>query len=160
MNDHLAYRLMISFLVAFYSGLPGLWMAGLIKRKNITFFNAVKNYELTRNLNIYKFLGIDLFVYCIKNSFFKSFNTKIKITRRPNVNEINDLLNELAISELCHIFGFAFVLIFQMTILTVSNWYDMLIFTSVFNIILNVYPVLLQERNKLRLKSLSNALQE
>jgi hypothetical protein len=36
----------------------------------------------------------------------------------------------------------------------------MLLFPIIFNIIFNVYPVLLQERNKLRLKTLSDALKD
>jgi hypothetical protein len=156
MKEHLVYRLVISFLLAFYSGLPGLWIAEVLMKKETGLFYAIKNFELTKKADIYKFLGIGFFVYCIKNTFFRRFNTKIRITKRPTIMEVNDLLNELTVSEICHLLGFTFVLVIQMIILTVSGLYDLLLFSSLFNLIFNVYPVLLQERNKLRLKNFAN----
>jgi len=157
--EHLTYRLTMSFLLVFYSGLPGLWIAHMIRRKNTPLFHAIRNYQLTRHATFYNFLGIGLFVYCIKNTFFKRFNTKISITKRPRVDEISKLLDELTISELCHILGFLFVLIFQIVTTVVYRWYDVFLYLTIFNTILNLYPVLLQERNKLRLKALSHTLQ-
>ena len=149
--------LVIGFLVAFYSGLPGLWIAKVMVKRNVRFFYAVKNFELTKNLTVYKFLRIDFFVYCIKNTFFRHFNTKIRMTKRPNLNEVDELRNELTISEICHVFGFVFVVIFQIVVLITSSLYDLLLFSSIFNIVFNLYPVLLQERNKLRLINFSNS---
>jgi hypothetical protein len=156
MNEQSVYSLCISFIVSFYSGLPGLWIAEIMRKKKSPFFNGIKNFELTKNSSFYKLLGLDFFTYCIKNTFFRHFNTKIRITKRPNINEINDLLNEVTISEICHLLGFMFVLIFQIISLITLGSYHMILFSSIFNTIFNVYPVLLQERNKLKLKNFSN----
>ena len=145
-------KLLISFLVAFYSGLPGLWVTAIMRRRNSSFFNDVMNFELTRSARFYQLLGLDLFAYCVKNTFFRHFNKKIRITKRPTLNEVDQLLIELTISEMCHLFGFAFVVLFQIAILAILRSYEMVIFSSIFNMIFNVYPVLLQERNKLRLR--------
>jgi hypothetical protein len=55
-------------------------------------------------------------------------------------------------SELCHLFGFAIVLVFQIVILILDR-YAMFVFSFIFNTTFNPYPILLQERNKLRIKT-------
>ena len=158
MNEQLIFRLSQSLLIAIYSGLPGLWIAIIIRKKNWSFFYRVKNFEITKNAGFYKLLGLDFFTYCVKNTFFRHCNTKIKITKKPDINEVDNLLNEITISELCHIFGFLIVLLFQITVLILSL-YDMFFSSIVFNTIFNVYPILLQERNKLRLRNFLKILQ-
>lgn len=154
MNEHLVYWFNVSFLVAFYSGLPGLWIAQIMRKKDSPFFYAVKNFELTKNDNFYKLLGLNFFTFCLKNSFFRHFNKKIKLTKRPTGIQVNDLINEITLSEICHVFGFLFVLIFQILVFIKTERFHVLVFASIFNIIFNVYPVLLQERNKSRFKNL------
>lgn len=159
MNEQLVFRLCISILIPVYSGLPGLWIAEILRKTNSSFFYSVKNFEITKNIGFYKRLRLDLFTYCIKNTFFRHCNTKIRITKKPTIDEIDKLLNEITISELCHVFGFIFVLLFQITALALVL-YDMLFPSLLFNIIFNVYPVLHQERNKLKLRNLLTVLQK
>lgn len=158
MNEQLVFRLCISVLIPVYSGLPGLWIAEIMRKTNCSFFYSVKNFEITKNVRFYKILGLDFFTYCVKNTFFRHCNTKIKISKKPDINEIDKLLDEITISELCHIFGFIFVLVFQITAL-ILGLYDMFFSSILFNIIFNVYPVLLQERNKFRLRNFLKILQ-
>ena len=158
MNEQLVFRLCISILIPVYSGLPGLWIAEIMRKKNSSFFYSVKNFEITKNIGFYKRLGLDFFTYCVKNTFFRHCNTKIRIPKKPSIDEIDKLLNEITISELCHIFGFIFVVLFQITAL-ILGLYDMLFSSILFNIIFNVYPVLLQERNKLRLRNFLKILE-
>lgn len=152
MNEQLGFRLCISILIPVYSGLPGLWIAIIMRKKNSSFFYYVKNFEITKNVSFYKLLGLDFFTYCVKNTFFRHCNTKIRITKKPNIDEVDRLLNEITISELCHIFGFIFVLLFQIATL-ILGLYDMFFSSILFNTIFNIYPILLQERNKLRLRN-------
>lgn len=158
MNEQLVFRLCISVLIPIYSGLPGLWIAEIIRKKNSSFFYSVKNFELTKNIGFYKFLGLDFFTYIVKNTFFRHCNTKIKITKKPTIDEADKLLNEITISELCHFFGLVFVLLFQITVL-ILGLYDMLFTSLLFNTIFNIYPILLQERNKLRLRNFLKVLE-
>lgn len=152
MNENSGYQLCISLFVTIYSGLPGLWIAEILRKQNASFFYSVKNFAITKNIDFYKRLKLDFFVYCIKNTFFKHCNIKIRISKKPNISEIDKLLNEITISELCHFFGFVFVVVFQITALFLGL-YIMLFSSFLFNTIFNVYPVLLQERNKLRLRN-------
>ena len=158
MNEQLIFRLFQSLLIAIYSGLPGLWIAIIIRKKNWSFFYRVKNFEITKNVNFYKLLGLDFFTYCVKNTFFRHCNKKIRIPKKPTIDEVDKLLNEITISELCHIFGFIFVVLFQITVL-ILGLYDMFFSSVLFNTVFNIYPILLQERNKLRLKNLLKILQ-
>lgn len=144
-------------MIAIYSGLPGLWIAEIIRKYNCSFFYSAKNFEITKNIGFYKLLKLDLFTYCVKNTFFRHCNTKIKITKKPTIQEIYKLLNEITISELCHFFGFIFVLIYQIVTLILSL-YEMFFSSILFNTIFNVYPILLQERNKLRLRNFLSIL--
>ncbi|PKB17952.1 hypothetical protein [Flavobacterium sp. 5] len=156
MNQQLVYQI-ISLMIAIYSGLPGLWIAEIIRKYNCSFFYSAKNFEITKNIGFYKLLKLDLFTYCVKNTFFRHCNTKIKITKKPTIQEIYKLLNEITISELCHFFGFIFVLIYQIVTLILSL-YEMFFSSILFNTIFNVYPILLQERNKLRLRNFLSIL--
>lgn len=158
MKEQLVFRLCNSVLIPIYSGLPGLWIAEIMRKTNSSFFYSVKNFEITKNIGFYKRMGLNFFTYCAKNTFFRHCNTKIKISKKPDINEIDKLLNEITISELCHIFGFIFVLLFQIIAL-ILGLYDMLFTSLLFNIIFNVYPILLQERNKLRLRNFLKILQ-
>ena len=158
MNQPLVYEIGIPLFIAIYSGLPGLWIAEILRKRNSSFFYCVKNFELTKKVEFYKLLKLDLFTFFVKNTFFRHCNTKIRITKRPNIDEIDKLLNEITISELCHFFGFIFVLLFQIAIL-ISGFYVMFFSSILFNTIFNLYPILLQERNKLRLKNLLVILQ-
>lgn len=128
------------------------------EKKNSSFFYCVKNFEITKNVGFYKLLGLDLFTYWGKNTFFRHCNTKIQITKKLNINEVDNLLNEITISELCHIFGFIFVLLFQIIAL-VLGLYNMFFVSLLFNTIFNVYPILLKERNKLKLRNFLKILE-
>ena len=140
------------FVVAFYSGLPGLWVAEKLRKKDSTLFHSVMRFQLTENVNLYKLVGLDFFVFCIKNTFFKHLNKKIKITKRLNLSEANNLLYEMTVSEICHLVGFLIVILFQIVFFFMSERMDVLISSTIFNIIFNLYPVLVQERNKLRIR--------
>lgn len=155
MSAFLLYKVVLSFLVTFYSGLPGLWLAEKMFKRGSAYFYLLKEFTLTQNVYLYRFLAVDVFVYCLKNSFFRHFNTKIRITKAPGLDEIDELLDQIAVSELCHLFGLMFVLIFQIIAVVASGSFDLVIYSSFFNLIFNVYPILLQERNKLRLKNFS-----
>lgn len=152
MDDQVVFRLCISVLIPIYSGLPGLWIAEIMRKQNASFFYFVKNFELTKNIDFYKRLKLDFFVFCIKNTFFRHCNTKIRIPKKHDINEIDKLLNEITISELCHFFGFVFVLVFQIAVL-ILGMYDMFFSSILFNTIFNIYPILVQERNKLWLRN-------
>lgn len=145
-------------MIAIYSGLPGLWIAEILRKGNCSFFYYAKNFQITKNVEFYKLLRLDLFTYCVKNTFFRHCNTKIKITKKPTIQEIDKLLDEITISELCHFFGFIFVLLFQIAAL-ILGLHAMFFASILFNTVFNLYPILLQERNKLRLKNLLIILQ-
>ncbi|PJJ07258.1 hypothetical protein CLU83_0416 [Flavobacterium sp. 1] len=159
MNEQLVFQLCISVLIPIYSGLPGLWIAQIMRKTNSSFFYSVKNFEMTKNIGFYKRLRLDLFTYFVKNTFFRHCNTKIKITKKPSINEADQLLNEITISELCHLFGFIFVLIFQIGTL-ILDLYTMFFCSLLFNTIFNIYPIFLQECNKLRLRNFLKILQQ
>ena len=158
MNEQLVHQICIPLFIAIYSGLPGLWIAEIMRKKNASFFYSVKNFELTKNVGFYKLLGLDLFTYCVKNTFFKHCNTKIKITKKPTLQEADKLLNEITISELCHFFGCMLVILFQIAAL-IWELYEIFFFSLLFNTIFNIYPILLQERNKLRIRNFLKILQ-
>lgn len=139
MNEQLIFQLCMSVLIPIYSGLPGLWIAEIMRKQNASFFYFVKNFEITKNIGLYKRLRLDLFTYCVKNTFFRHCNTKIKITKKPTTDEADKLLNEITVSELCHIFGFIFVPLFQIITLFLGL-YDMFFSSILFNTIFNVYP--------------------
>jgi hypothetical protein len=143
--------LSFSILVAvFISGPMGLWLVNKMDKKGIL-FTTIKNWQLTNQLWIYKLIGLSVFAWFVNETFFKHFNTKIKINRRPNRDDINQLKTEMTIAEICHLIGFVFVLPIQLIGFLLYGFNSLFYFLLILNVIFNLYPVLLQEHNKTRL---------
>lgn len=98
-------------------------------------------------------IGLGAFKWIVKNTFFKYFNQKLKLNRKIELTELNELRKEMTFSEINHLIGFAFVTIFAFVKFSNGNYLFALIIMIV-NILLNLYPSLLQQENKRRIDKL------
>ncbi len=117
--------------------------------KHLQHLNFINN-DLVNNL-----IGLKFFKWIVKNTFFKFFNQKIKIDN-PNVDLIQ-LRSEMTKSEIDHLIAFIFVCFFVFKELFVGSLLFSFIILSV-NILMNLYPSLLQQENKRRLDRLSRLI--
>lgn len=86
----------------------------------------------------------------MKNTYFKYFNQKLKLKNKVETIELNELRKEMTISEIDHLIGFTFVTIFALVKL-INGFYLFGLVIMIVNILLNLYPSLLQQENKRRI---------
>lgn len=143
--------IMFGIAVSFIS-----WIVGM-------FFNAVltktKYYEKLSNLNIItskslnRNIGVGVIKWYILHTPFKYFNQKLKVKGKAGVSQLNELRKEMTYAEIGHLIGFIFVSVFVVVNLFRANYLGALI-VMVINILMNLYPSLLQQENKRRIDRL------
>ncbi len=109
-----------------------------IKLSNLNFITSEKANNI---------LGIGAFKWIVKNTFFKFFNPNLKLSRRPDVLQLMALRKQMTTAEINHLIAFACVAIFALVILVKGKFLLALIMILV-NILMNLYPSLLQQENK------------
>ncbi|GGB69411.1 hypothetical protein GCM10007424_06750 [Flavobacterium suaedae] len=132
------------------------WLVGM-------FFNVVlaktRYYEKLSNLNILKSkslnrnIGVGVIKWYILNTPFKYFNQKLKVDGKAGVSQLNELRKEMTYAELGYLIGFIFVSVFIVVNLVKANYLAALII-MIINILMNLYPSLLQQQNKRRIDRL------
>lgn len=148
--------LLLSISITFISWIIGMSINAVLRKtefynKNLSSLNFIKS----ENLN--KIIGIGIFKWIVKNTFFKYLNQKLKLKKKIEKTDLNKLRNEMAITEIDHLIGFFFVTIFVFVKFFNFNYLFGLIMMTV-NILMNLYPSLLQQENKRRIDKLIKKL--
>jgi hypothetical protein len=98
-----------------------------------------------------KIIGIKYFKWIVKNTFFKFFNQNIKVDNKKT--DLAVIRNEMTFSEISHLIGFVFVTIFAVyKSFSVSIVFGLAMMIG--NLLMNLYPSLLQQENKRRIDQL------
>ncbi|WP_262710669.1 glycosyl-4,4'-diaponeurosporenoate acyltransferase CrtO family protein [Echinicola rosea] len=115
------------------------------------FYNRLSHLNFIESKTVNKYIGLFYFKWVVKNTFFKFFNQKIKIQNKNT--SLADIRREMTIAEISHLIGFIFVAVIavlkSISVNPVCGATIMLV-----NIIMNLYPALLQQENKRRLDKL------
>ncbi len=93
---------------------------------------------------------MNAFKWVVKNTFFRFFNQKLTLKKKIERADLITLRNEMTVSEIDHLIGFGFVCFFAVQkTLTVDLLFGITI--MIVNILMNLYPSLLQQQNKRRI---------
>jgi hypothetical protein len=138
-----------SISIAFISWIVGMVLNELIKKK--PFYSHLSTLNFIKNEKFNQYIGLEFFKSIVKNTFFKYFNQKLKLKNK--VSSLSKLRNEMTFSEISHLIGFGFVTIFALIEFTNGNYLFGLIIMIV-NLFMNLYPSLLQQKNKRRIDKL------
>ena len=122
-------------------------------RKTNFYNNKLSNLNFIKSENLNKIIGLELFKWIVKNTFFKFFNQKLKLKNKIEKTDLNTLRTEMTISEIDHLIGFVFVTVFACIKFFNFNYLFGLSIMIV-NILMNLYPSLLQQENKRRIDKL------
>jgi hypothetical protein len=98
-------------------------------------------------------IGLDLLTWVVKNTFFKFFNQSLKLDKTADISALKNLRKEMTIAEISHLIGFIFVLVFAIYKGISHNFLFGLVVMGM-NILMNLYPSLLQQKNKRRIDRL------
>ena len=121
--------------------------------KNKPYYTNLSNLNFIKSDKLNKIIGLGLFKWIVKNTFFKWFNQKLKLKNRIEIAELKELRTEMTYSEISHLIGFGFVTIFAVVKFSKGDYLFGLIIMIV-NMAMNMYPSLLQQENKRRIDRL------
>ena len=148
--------LTFSFAISVISWIVGMVMnAGLIKTPFYKQYLTKLNFITDENLN--RYIGIGTFKWIIIHSLFKYFNPKLSLKKKIMPSELPDLRNEMTIAEISHLIGFVFVMGFIL-VKVGQGYYLFALIMLIVNILMNLYPSLLQQQNKRRIDKYSKLL--
>ena len=144
MIKYLTFGISISFIS---------WMVGMIINSILMktkYYKKLSNLNFIPSKSINKKIGIEYFKWIIKNSFFKFFNQKIKLNKKT---ELTVIRREMTLAEISHLIGFFFVIIFA-TYKSITHNFLFGFTIMIVNVLMNLYPSLLQQENKRRIDKL------
>lgn len=155
MNGYISFSIMIVIVS---------WIIGLIlivPLKKTTFYTRnLSNLNFIKSELVNKYMGVGIIKWMVKNTFFKFFNPNLKLNRTNKISreKLAYLRSEMTSAEIGHLIGFAFVCIFAlMKLINLDFLFGFTI--MVINILMNLYPSLLQQENKRRIDKLSKLLE-
>ena len=132
--------------MSFISWIVGMILNSILMRTE--YYKKLSNLNFIKSKTLNKNIGIKYFKWIVKNTFFKFFNQKIKLENRDA--DLTEIRNEMTLSEISHLIGFIFVTIFA----TYKSFSVGILFgltMMIPNVLMNLYPSLLQQENKRRI---------
>ncbi len=130
------------------------WIVGLIINSVLVkteYYKKISNLNFIASETLNKIIGIEYFKWIVKNTFFKFFNQKIKL--KDNKTELTEIRKEMTIAEIGHLIGFIFVTVFAIY-KSFSHNFSFGLIIMIVNVLMNLYPALLQQENKRRIDKL------
>ena len=143
------HYLTFSISITFISWIVGMIFNALIKDQ--TFYNKLSSLNFIKDEKINTVVGLKWFKWIVKNTFFKYFNQKLKVNDKST--HLGDLRKEMTVSEISHLIGFGFVTLFAV-VKSFESHYLFALTIMIINVLMNLYPSLLQQENKRRIDKL------
>jgi len=145
-----------SVFITFFSWIFGMLL--YLPIRNTSFHDrALCNLNFIQSEELQNRIGLEAFKWVVKNTFFKLFNPKLNLQRnsRNQEHDLKHLRVEMVSAELSHLIAFILICIVSVLVgLIQSIWFGFTLL--VVNILMNLYPVLLQQRNKRRIDRFLN----
>ena len=137
--------------MSFISWIVGMVFNGILMKTK--YYEKVSNLNFIKNKRLNKRIGIKYFKLIVKNTFFKFFNQKIKLEIKNA--DLTEIRREMTLSKISHLIGFVFVVIVAIhKSITTGIIFGLTMMVP--NILMNLYPSLLQQENKRRIDKILN----
>lgn len=147
----------MSISIIFLSFIIGMIIHAVLKKTE--FYNKrLSNLDFVENEKLNKYIGVEIIKWIVKNTPFKYFNQTIKIKGKIEKTGLIRLREDMTSSEISHLIGFAFVLIVALVIFFKTKFFLGMVIILTVNILMNLYPSLLQQQNKRRIDKLLKKL--
>lgn len=117
--------------------------------KNRAFYQNLSSLNFIKSERLNKLIGLGLFKWIVKNTFFKYLNQRLKLSNKIKLSVLSELRKDMTYAEITHIIGFGFAATFAL-IKFINGDFLMALSIMAFNTVLNLYPSLLQQLNKRR----------
>ena len=126
-----------------------LMLIGFLFFQTFKYVRMPKSFYLQRQYETrkyFKYLGVNIFRFLLINSFFRHLNNRVYLKGKAK-DYLLTFIEETKQSETSHIISGIFPLSIQLLYLK-NGLIEHFIWLSIFNIILNLYPLLLQRMNR------------
>ena len=126
-----------------------LMLVGFLFFQTFKYVRMPKSFYLQRQYETrkyFKYLGVNIFRFLLINSFFRHLNNRVYLKGKAK-DYLLTFIEETKQSETSHIISGIFPLSIQLLYLK-NGLIEHFIWLSIFNIILNLYPLLLQRMNR------------
>jgi len=150
--------LTFSLSIAFISWIVGMLITALLSKTNL-YNNRLSRLNFIPDEKFNELIGLSLFKWIIMNSFFKYFNPKLSIRKQIVVGELQAYRSEMTKAELGHNFAFLFMTVFVL-MKVFQGLHIFVLVMLVVNILMNLYPSLLQQQNKRRIDRYLRAINQ
>lgn len=138
-----------SLSIAFISWIVGMLITPLFSKTDF-YKQRLSNLNFIKSDRLEKAIGVEIFKWIIMHSFFKYFNPKLSMAKKILTSELGEYRSEMTKAEINHHFAFLFMSIF-IIIKLFKGLYLFALVMLLINILMNLYPSLLQQRNKRRI---------
>lgn len=145
-------HLSFSISMVFLSFIVGMILTASIRKTNF-YHSILSNLNFVKNEKTNKMIGVSLVKWIVKNTFFKFLNQKLKLDRKMNISDVKNIRNEMTKAEIDHLFAFLFVSII-ITFELINQKFLLSFIMLIINILMNLFPSLLQQQNKRRIDKL------
>ncbi|SDD74778.1 hypothetical protein SAMN04488104_105317 [Algoriphagus faecimaris] len=145
------FHFFLSISIIFTSMIVGFLVNERIK--NISFYHQLSDFVFIKNDRINQSIGVGVMKFLVSKTFWNKFNPKLRIDGKPDLAELKELYKEMISAEISHLIGFVGVFFISIGSFLVGK-YEFGFVLLVLNIIFNLYPSLLQQQNKKRIKSM------
>ncbi len=130
------------------------WIVGMILNSILMkteYYKKLSNLNFITSKTLNKRIGLKYFKWIVKHTFFKFFNQSIKLANQKA--DLTEIRHEMTLAEISHLIGFVFTAVFAIyKSFSVSIVFGLSIMIA--NILMNLYPSLLQQENKRRIDKL------
>ena len=136
------------FIISLSFAIGGI--ANIYLSKN-TIYQSLYRKNLPKNFN-YNYIGLNLFHALVAKTFYSRLNKIIRF-KTGSIMELSKMRVEMINSEVGHLVGLvAAQLIINPKSVYVQISFDFLLISTLLNIIFNIYPIILQWRNRSRVE--------
>lgn len=132
------------------------WVVGMILNgilMKTEYYKNLSNLNFIRSKKLNNYIGIEYFKWIVKNTFFRFFNQQIKVENKKT--DLIEIRKEMTLAEVSHLIAFVFVIPFAIYKSSTQGFLAGPIIMIV-NVLMNLYPSLLQQENKRRIDQLIN----
>lgn len=153
----LGFRSLISAFVVNWFVMA--WIGAVALVTNISLpspYYAIRPFERTGQ--IYERVGIRRVRRLLRRGPLSIFSQTLRLPKEKTVPALLNLDNEMRRAEAVHVLAFIFMLVLA-GYAAVNGWFDAVTWILLFDILINIYPIMLQRYNRIKLQALIRRLE-
>ncbi len=97
----ISYYITFGISITFISWMVGMILGEIVKRT--TFYKKRSNFNFFKSKRLNQRIGINVFRWIVKNTFFKFFNSKIILKNKYNIADLEEIRIEMTYAEINHL---------------------------------------------------------